>query len=1121
VRRGMQRLALAALALVLGVCATSAEAAEPVYTVKASWGDTHLPPGGEGQVTLVIRNVGDADGSGATTVVDQLPQGVIAKEIHGDLASKCGGVGTETVKCNFLAQQAGAAAAGGPPGPFLEHQGFFPLILIDVEVAPSVGVAGLNVATVDGGGSTRQATDVDQVPFDASPSSFGIRPGSFLGEVFDQEYPFGEAVRQAGAHPYELRVDFDFTQESGVIESGEPVISQRYTLPRGRVRDVDVTLPTGFIGNPEATPKCEAADFAVQGLVFNSTKCPPSTQLGYVNVFVGNDRLKYGYGSFYERYSNLTHVPIYNVVPPKGVPADFAFSAGGLVQAHIYPSLDPAQNYAVKTTSPNISNLLPVRGAEVTFWGVPGDPSHDRWRYFVDEDDAVDSVFGAPTGLSSVRPFLVNPMSCGVDSGGALIRMDSYGEPGSYTPVEEYGEHMVVEGCDDPRIRFEPEVSLRPTTGDAGAPTGLDVHLEVPQRDDAVKDASDLYAQNGDLQAIPTPPIKKAVVTFPEGMTLSPSAAQGLGSCSLEQIGLGTDRPVTCPDSSQYGTLVLHSPILPSTAQPKGWIYLAKQNENPFRNFLSLYLVIQEPERGILVKIPGKAELDPVTGQIKVTFDELPQFPVSDMQMTFKGGVRAGLVNPSTCGQKTIKAEFFSWHDPSSPQVVDNRYEVTRKADGSPCVSNLADRQFEPELEAGTVNNSAGSYSPFALRLTRTDDDQEFSQLGVSLPPGLLANISDVSECSEAGIAQADLQGRTALQEQMAPSCPASSQIGTTDVGAGVGVPLTYVPGKAYLAGPYRGAPLSMVVITPLQVGPYDLGVIAVRSAIRVNPSTAQATIQTDPFPQIYEGIPVRIRDIRVKADRPDTILNPTSCDLMGIDARVTGAGGDVNSTLDDTTAQLRERFQAADCASLSFKPDLRFRLKGGTKRGQFPALQATLRGRPGDANIAHARVTLPRSEFIEQGHIRTVCTRPQFAADACPPGSIYGRATAKSPLFAETLSGPVYLRANGGERVLPDLVVKLNGKIEVTLAGFVDSTDGEGRVRTTFNVIPDAPVTKFTLSMLGGRKGLLVNHLDLCEVTSRANVKMTAHSGKTFQSRPRMGTSCRQEVRKRRKDNG
>ncbi len=276
------------------------------------------------------------------------------------------------------------------------------------------------------------------------------------------------------------------------------------------------------------------------------------------------------------------------------------------------------------------------------------------------------------------------------------------------------------------------------------------------------------------MKGISTPPIKKTVITLPEGMTISPSAAQGLGSCTLAQIGISpagvpNANPVKCPDDSQYGTLTMHTPILPVNAPMKGFVYIAKQNENPFNDFLALYLVIEEPERGLLVKIPGKIDLDPVTGQITTTFDNLPQFPVSDMQISLKGGVRAALVNPSTCGQKTITATFWTWQDPNTPITVNSSYPVTERPDGSPCVNGLGERPFGPSLSAGTLSNAAGSFSPFFLRLTRTDDDQEFSQLGLTMPPGVSAKLAGVGQCPEAGIAQASVPGRTGAEELASP----------------------------------------------------------------------------------------------------------------------------------------------------------------------------------------------------------------------------------------------------------------------------------------------------------------------------------------------------------------
>jgi hypothetical protein len=1105
---------------------SAASAAEPVFDVKAMWGDTNLGApdiGGtgpehehKGQVVVQVRNVGDAAGGGEDlTITDALPAGVtvtgISWGLEDSLSANCTGVGTPLATCVLPAAEVPAetAAPGGSAGgqfapvPF----GYMQPIYIEVEVVPGSSGLGVNTAAVSGGGAAAPDSDTDQVPLGEVQSGFGVVPGSFEADFFTAAFPANTQSRTAGDHPFELRANFDFNLGTA-IGSGD---GSREITAHGVVKTVEVTLPRGVIANPQATPKCSPIQFAEQGASSKSTGCPSNTQVGYLNARVAFGSRNHGSNSFPRPDGILSRIPIYSLVPPRGQVADFGFNAGEFVRAHIYGTPDPAQDYAIKSVTPNISSLVSIRGSEVTFWGVPGDPAHDKFRFYPKETEG--KAAGASFGGAPIRPFFTNPMDCGTANGAAKIRADSYGSPGSFTPLQEWKDADEAIGCDDPRFRFEPDISLQPTDASAGGPTGLDVHLQVPQRNDEVASAKELYAQNGFAQGISTPPIEKAVVTLPEGMTISPSAAQGLGACSLEQIGLGTDAAVQCPDDSQVGTLTLHTPILPVDEQPEGFIYVAKQGENFFHNFLSIYLVIKQPERGILVKVPGKVDLDPSTGQIRTTFDDLPQFPVSDMQLSLKGGPRAALVNPATCGTKTIRAEFFSWHEPATPHAVESSYEISQGSGRAPCVGSLAQRPFGPRLEAGTLNPAAGTYSPFVLRLMRGDNDQELSRLGVTLPTGLAARFAGVAICPDAGIAQAEQRSApgTGALELASPSCPAASQIGVTDVGAGVGAALTYVPGRVYLAGPYRGAPISIVAITPAVVGPFDVGVVAVRSALDVNPITAQGSATSDSLPQILAGIPVRLRDVHLDLDRQNFTLNPTSCAEKQIVARVNGAGGKAASAADDVTAALANRFQAGDCASLGFKPRLAFRLSGGTHRGAHPRLRAVVTYPKGAyANIARASVALPHAEFLDQGNIRTVCTRVQFAARSCPAGSIYGHAVATTPLFDEPLRGPVYLRSSSHR--LPDLVAALRGPasrpVEIELAGRIDSV--KGGIRTTFSSVPDAPVTKFILSMRGGGKGLLENSTNLCTQDRRALARLRGQNGKSVVLHPKMRSSCR-----------
>jgi hypothetical protein len=1118
-----------ALALLGALWAAAPAAAEVKWWTKTEWGPSTLKPGGKGQLLVYTRNYGlsPSEEYPVAKIVDQLPAGVIATAVRVNLGdnyetkskvgASCSGVGSSTVNCTMTGYMGGVD--GGESGVIpLSKVAEGPTVLIDVRVSPGAGGTGTNTVTMSGGGDPTPAVEVHPMPFGDVPEAFGINPSNFAADAFDAPFPGdGAPYRQAGGHPGDLRLAFDFNAGYRALER-DP--SETFLDPVGRVRTVRVTLPPGLIGNPEALPKCQPLDFLRTGQTASeATGCPPDTQVGSLDVTLGNGTepsaveavggLGYGYN----------RIAVYNLVPPRGTPIDLGFRVGQFASGHVYATLDASRNYAIRAESPYISQTFPIRSVRTMQWGVPADPVHDLFRaqepvLGADGDpDERFPAFGAPF-TAPVKPFFTNPSDCGVDNGGFLISADSWNDPGNFTAPIETEEHLNVSGCDDERIRFQPDIALQPTSRAAGGPTGLRVHLEVPQRDQTVDDYEELYAEHGSLHGIDTPPIKKAVVRMPEGMTLSTSAAQGLTGCSAAQIGLGTNDPVGCPDSSQYGELTLHTPLLPEDEPMRGYLYIAKQGDNPFGTFLALYLVIEDQDRGLRVKIPGRVDLDPVTGQITTSFDELPQFPLSDMELSLKGGIRAGLVNPATCGAKQITATFYSWATPETPITKTSSYEVTQ-----PCVNDLAERPFAPEMSAGTLSNAAGSFSSFVFRLTRTDDDQEFSQLQATLPPGLSAKIAGIAKCPEAGIAQAisrTAAGDGAL-EVSNPSCPASSLIGSTDVGTGVGQALTYIPGKAYLAGPYRGAPLSLVVITPILAGPYDLGVVAVRTAIDLDSESAQASVKSDPFPQIYQGIPVRIRDIRVKIDRPETMLNPTSCDPMQITSRVTGVGGDLYSTADDSAADLSARFQAANCASLGFKPRLSFRLEGGTKRGDHPAFRAVLKGRPGDANIADTAVTLPRSAFLDQGHIRTVCTRAQFATESCPPGSVYGHAKAITPLLDEPLEGPVYLRSSS--HLLPDLVVALRGEIEVDLVGRIDSR--KGRIRSSFETVPDAPVTKFVLSMQGAKKGLIQNSRDLCAHSYAAMVQMSGQNGKAHDFQGKVAVSCGKANQRNKKQGG
>ncbi|HEY3434791.1 MAG TPA: hypothetical protein VGK41_03990, partial [Solirubrobacterales bacterium] len=628
--------------------------------------------------------------------------------------------------------------------------------------------------------------------------------------------------------------------------------------------------------------------------------------------------------------------------------------------------------------------------------------------------------------------------------------------------------------------------------------------------------------------------LKDTVVTLPEGMTLNPAAAAGQQACSMAEIGVTStsspepplirfdnDDPADgkghdCPQASKVGTVVVETPLLAAADWPTGEVYLAKQGDNPFGSDFAIYLAIRSPQRGFVAKLAGKVEPDPLTGRLKTTFRDNPELPFERFVLHFKGGPAAPLVTPSTCGTHASAAQLTPYARPGVPVSLSDSFQVDSSPAGG-CPTTAAGRALSPGFAAGSANPTAGAHSPFNVRITRRDGDQELQRVEVTAPEGFTATLKGVPYCPESAIARAasrSASGDGAL-EQRDPSCPAASRVGTTTIGAGAGSQPYYVKGDVYLSGPYKGAPLSLAFVVPAVAGPFDLGVQVVRAALQVNPKTAQITTVSDAIPQILRGVPLRLRDIRVDIDRGNFTVNPTDCSQMAVTGRVFGASGAV--------ADVASRFQVGRCADLGFKPNLRVQLFGSPKRAKYQRLRATLTARPGDANIARASVRLPHSSFLAQEHIRTVCTRVQFAAHQCPAGSVYGKATALTPLLDQPLSGPVYLRSS--DNPLPDLVAALRGPdsqpIEVELAGRTDSVNGG--IRNTFDVVPDAPVSKFTLEIFGGKKALIVNSQNICNGVQRATVKLLAQNGRRSELRPRVTNSaCRKSKSgKKRQANG
>jgi hypothetical protein len=813
--------------------------------------------------------------------------------------------------------------------------------------------------------------------------------------------------------------------------------------PFATTRDITVALPPGMIGNPQNFPRCTPVQF---GTATEASECPQDSQVGMTQITLGGVLN----GNFTE--------PIYNVVPAgEDVVARLGFYAA-LYPVFINVRVDPI-DYGLTASIEGAPAAAELISASTTLWGLPAAESHDVFRLTPQEANEKN---GPPQGRKSglpEAPFLSNPTSCTTQRQ-ISVTATSYQLPSA--PSTLSAPFPAITGCG--KLSFEPKLTVTPTNPEASAPTGVDADLQVPQDETP--------------QGRATSALKSANVLLPPGLTINPAAGDGLAACSGAEVGFETTAPPDCPDAAKIGSAEIDVPALERVL--RGAVY----QRTPEPGHLFRFWLVTD-ELGVRLKLPAEIVADPVTGQLRTIFIGLaalggnPQVPVADLKLHVFGGPRAPLSTPSTCGTYQTHYEFAPWS--GRPATVgDTPMLIT---------SGCGKGGFSPGLSAGTLNPAAGRYSTFVLQLTRQDGEANPQVLEVTLPKGLLAKLGGVPLCPD--------------PLALSGACAAPTRVGTVAAAAGVGGAPLWIPqpGKSptavYLAGPYKGAPYSVVTVVPAQAGPFDLGTVITRAGIYVDPETAVATIKSDPLPQILEGVPVAYRAIRVEVDRPEFTLNPTNCNALAVKAKVLASNG--------ATATPSYGFQAANCAKLPFVPKLALKLKGGTKRNQNPALTATLTARAGDANIGAAQVSLPHSEFLDQGHIKTICTRVQFTAGQCPPGAIYGKARAVSPLLDQPLQGPVYLRSSSHN--LPDLVADLNGQIHVVISGRIDSV--KGGIRTTIEAVPDAPVTSFTLEIQGGKKGLLVNSTNLCTKTNRALAHFTGQNGKVHGFKPVLKAQC------------
>jgi uncharacterized repeat protein (TIGR01451 family) len=1019
-----RRLARLAAVFAVSVCAVGllcvpafAVAGTPGWEVTSTAFPTHLRPGGEGHLEIDVFNVGAAHSAGPVTVTDTLPPGVTATSagytefnIEGEPFALWDCSGASVVTCTSdpvnLPSIPAHLTANGSSGLLLE--GPRVQLGIAVQVAPGVEGTLANEVSVSGGGALAPASVSEPIVFSStSVSSFG-----FSGWDGWFSNPDGTAATQAGSHPYEASFGFQLN-----TAAKEPSNQNTVHTAGGHVRHVDVSLPPGLVGNPTAVPQCSR-----QLLNGGEPSCPVSTMIGVASADAA--------GSVTEIAGELLpislHFPVYNMVPPPGMPAEFGIDVLG-IPVLLDAGVRSGSDYGITEHINNFPPNRPVMTGQVTLWGEPADPRHDFERYA--QPAGSESYCNGGCSISAVRkPFLTLPTSCGAPLGYSIAggpwetleeaEAEFFGHDGSHAPVG-------LTGCE--HLSFNPTVAVAPETSAADTPTGLTVDVGVPQ--DGLASPEGLASAD----------LKDARVVLPRGVVVNPGRANGLSACQTAESGLGTEGPAACPASSRIGSVRITTPLL--SEKIEGGVYVLQSNPP------DLKLLVAGSGDGVNVKVVANVHMDESTGQLTTTFTELPQVPVSDIKLSLDGGSRGALLTPRACGTFTTTADFTPWSTPATPDALLNSgFAVSSSVGGGACPGG---EPFSPAMTAGSVDNRAGAFSVFSVTFSRQDDEQDLGAISVTTPPGLLALLKSAERCPEPMASQG--------------ACGANNLIGHTSVAVGAGpAPLWVQGGEVFLTGPYKGAPFGLSVVVHAIAGPFDLGNVVVRAAINVDPRTAQPTIVSDPLPRVLDGVPVQIEKVNVTIDRAGFMFNPTSCDPLAVTGTVTSTQG--------ATAGVSSRFQAADCASLGFHPSFTASTRAATSKKNGASLDVKVAyPAGGQANIRSTAVVLPKQLPARLTTIQQACPEAVFAANpaSCPAGSNIGTATASTPVLANSLSGPAYLVSHGGA-AFPDVTLVLQGEgVTLVLVGSVNIK--HGITSSTFASIPDAPISSFELNLPEG----------------------------------------------------
>ena len=1007
----------------------------------------NLAPGGTGEIAVLAEDLGDGAPRGELVLRTKLPQGVTGQSVSlvTSGSASLGKVYGE-IFCQVLPQEVICTLPEGVAEVFLP--GAYTYIEAQIEVAVAANAKSADAEAVVSGGGAPNASVSSPLAVDAAPTPFGLERYELRAENAD-----GSPDTQAGSHPFQLTTDV------ALNETGDPA------KPPAAVKDLHFDLPAGLIGNPTPFPQCPLVKF-LQNVGEGENSCPNNTVVGVASVSIDG-----GGGGFGSVGKITREVPLFALTPSVGEPARFGFFVLG-DPVYLYTSIRTGEDYGVTVSVNNITELVNFIASRVTFWGVPGDSRHDPARGWNCLRPNEHSPPCAATEQHSPPPLLTLPTAC-TGPVHSTVDGDSWEDEGAFTPPLDYvfkdnlGQPSGLDGCN--QLPFTPSVKVTPDGQAGSTPTGLTVDEHVPQ--ETSLNATGLAESD----------VKGLSVTLPEGVVLNPSAADGLQSCTMEEVALQSAEPAGCPEASKVATVKIKTPLLANPLE--GAAYLAAQDANPFGSLVAMYIYAEDPISGVRAKAAGEVLENPVTGQLTAHFEGdpvfendpryagdvgaqfLPETPFEDVELHFFGGDRAPLGTPALCGSYKTTGTFTPWSE-SATTESSSEFDVVSGPNGSPCHSPLP---FAPSLTAGTSSIQAGGFTPFVMTMSREDGQQNLGGIELHMPLGMSGTLAGVKLCDEA--------------DANAATCGSESQIGETIVSVGLGGdPYTVTGGKVYITGPYKGAPFGLSIVNPAKAGPFDLGKVIVRAKIDVNQETAALTITTDdegPYkiPSIIDGIPLQIRHVNVDINRPGFTFNATNCSPLAITGSLTSTQG--------ATSALSVPYQVTNCAVLAFKPKLTASTSGKTSRANGASLTVKLGypAGPYDANIAKVKVELPKKLPSRLTTLQKACTAAVFEANpaSCPAASVIGHATATTPVLPVPLTGPAIFVSHGNES-FPSLIIVLQGYgVTVHLVGstFISKT---GITSSTFKTVPDVPVGTFELTLPEGPYSALAANGNLCK---------------------------------------